>query len=227
MHPLIAPSILAANFGQLDQEIKLINESEADWIHCDVMDGVFVPNISFGLPIIKAVKQVAEKPLDVHLMIENPDRYIQAFKEAGADRLTVHLEATTHLDRTLNVIKGLGMATGVAINPATPVASLLPILPLVDTFLLMTVNPGFGGQSFIPYVLDKIESLRQVLFEQELVAHIEVDGGIDSQTGPEVVAAGADVLVAGSYVFKSSDPKGAIQKLKALEMIGPKNNEKR
>lgn len=214
--PIIAPSILASDFSRLGEAIELINRSEADWVHCDVMDGRFVPNISFGFPIIEAVKQVAQKPLDVHLMIEEPERYIQDFKKAGADHLTVHVEATRHLDRTVRAIREADMQVGVALNPATSVDTVQHVLPFVDMVLLMTVNPGFGGQSFLPYVLEKVQLVRQMIALSASTCRIEVDGGIDAETAPQVLRAGADILVAGSYVFKADDPAATIAGLKRL-----------
>lgn len=213
---LVAPSILAADFNRLGKDIEMINLSAADWIHCDVMDGSFVPNISFGMPILKAVKQIANKPLDVHLMIDAPDRYIEAFHEVGANILTVHQEATTHLDRTLQAIHAQGMKAGVALNPATPISTLQHVLHLADVVLLMTVNPGFGGQSFIPYVVDKVRALKQMIQETGSKAMIEIDGGVDEKTALPLLDAGADILVAGSYVFKSANPSHTIAKLKKM-----------
>lgn len=217
--PIVAPSILGADFTHLGSVIEMINQSEADWIHCDVMDGRFVPNISFGFPIIEAVKKVAQKPLDVHLMIEEPERYLSDFQQAGADLLTIHAEATRHLDRSVNAIREAGMQVGVALNPATSVEAVQHVLPLVDVVLLMSVNPGFGGQSFIPYVLEKVRLLRQMIALSGSGCHIEIDGGIDAQTAPQAVQAGVDVLVAGSYVFKAQDPTAIIGELKGLGPI--------
>ena len=214
--PLIAPSILAADFGKLADEIEMINQSDADWIHCDIMDGMFVPNISFGLPVLASVQKVAQKPLDVHLMIEKPERYIHAFRDVGAAHLTVHYEASVHLDRTIHAIREAGMKPGVALNPSTGVEVLRHILPLVDIVLLMSVNPGFGGQKFIPYTLDKIIQLRHLMAETNTTAHIEIDGGVDNQTAPGILRAGADVLVAGSYVFRAEDQAERISGLKKL-----------
>lgn len=218
MPHLICPSILAADFLHLEDAIVMINQSEADWIHCDVMDGRFVPNISFGMPIIQAVKRVAKKPLDVHLMIRQPEAYLEAFQAAGADILTVHMEACVHLDSTLRHIRKLGMRAGVAINPATPVEGLKHILPLADLVLVMTVNPGFGGQQFIPYTLEKIRTLRQMIDQAGTGTRLEVDGGVDAGTAPRVLASGADTLVAGSCVFASPDPIGQISLLKSLDI---------
>lgn len=215
--PIVAPSILAADFSKLGDEIRMINASEADWIHCDVMDGQFVPNISFGFPILKAVKAIAQKPLDVHLMIENPGQYIDAFKKVGADHLTVHVEAVSHLDRTVHAIREAGMKVGVALNPATSIDSVQHVLPMLDIVLLMTVNPGFGGQSFIPYVLDKVRMMRQMIALTGSSAVIQVDGGVDQKTAPEVYHAGAESLVAGSYVFRSDNPMATIAGLKAMK----------
>jgi len=216
MKQLIAPSILAADFGRLAHEIELVNRSQADWIHCDVMDGLFVPNISFGMPILKAVKKVASKPLDVHLMIEKPSRYLETFKEVGADILTVHQEACIHLDRTLHAIRDLDMKAGVALNPSTPVEVLSEVLHLIDVVCLMSVNPGFGGQKFIPYTNDKVRRLKAMITDKDAATLIEIDGGVTDKTAPGLLEAGADVLVAGSYVFKAEDPDAAIAGLKAL-----------
>lgn len=216
MKQLIAPSILAADFGKLAQDIDMINRSEADWIHCDVMDGTFVPNISFGMPILKAVQKVAKKPMDVHLMIENPSHYLEAFRDVGADILTVHQEACVHLDRTLHAIRDLGMKAGVAINPSTPIELLSEVLSLIDVVCIMSVNPGYGGQKFIPYTYDKVRRLKKMITEKGCETLIEIDGGVSDQTAPGLLEAGADVLVAGSYVFKSENPIATIQQLKLL-----------
>ncbi|MCL4147216.1 UNVERIFIED_CONTAM: hypothetical protein GTU68_065642 [Idotea baltica] len=194
----------------------MINRSQGDWIHCDVMDGSFVPNISFGFPVLAAVNKIAQKPLDVHLMIDNPQNYIAACKEVGAASMTVHVEATLHLDRTLSAIREAGMKAGVALNPATPVDTIKHVLHLADIVLLMTVNPGFGGQSFIPYVLDKVKELKGMIREKGSGTLIEIDGGVNNKTAPKLLASGADVLVAGSYVFKSEDPIETIASLKKL-----------
>ena len=216
MDHLVSPSLLAANFGNLDSDVMMVNKSEADWIHLDIMDGVFVPNISFGFPVIKAVKKVALKPLDVHLMIVDPDRYLSQFCEAGANHLTVQYEACTHLNRTVAEIRNLGMKAGVAINPHTPVMLLKNILPYIDMVLIMTVNPGFGGQIFIKESYNKIIELRHMIDTGHYNVLIEVDGGIDTANAIDLVEAGANVLVAGSSVFKSKDPIKVISRLKNL-----------
>jgi ribulose-phosphate 3-epimerase len=212
---LLAPSILSADFNHLGRDIQLVNESEADWFHVDVMDGVFVPNISFGFPILKHVKKLSQKPLDVHLMIVNPDRYLEEFVSAGADVITVHYEACTHLHRTIQKIHSLGVKAGVAINPATPVSVLEDILNDADLFLIMSVNPGFGGQKFIPRSIDKVRQLRIELEQTGSSALIEVDGGVDASNFRQVLDAGAHVLVAGSAVFNQANPLAAISHLKS------------
>ena len=216
MDHLVSPSLLAANFGNLDSDVKMVNNSEADWVHLDIMDGVFVPNISFGFPVIKAVKRIAVKPLDVHLMIVDPDRYLNQFYEVGANNLTVQYEACTHLNRTVAEIRNLGMKAGVAINPHTPVMLLKNILPYIDMVLIMTVNPGFGGQIFIKESYNKIIELRKMIDTGHYNVLIEVDGGIDTLNAIDLVEAGANVLVAGSSVFKSKDPAKTISRLKKL-----------
>ena len=216
MDHLVSPSLLAANFGNLDTDVMMINKSDADWIHLDIMDGVFVPNISFGFPVIRAVKRVAAKPLDVHLMIIDPDRYLNQFCEAGANNLIVQYEACTHLNRTVTEIRNLGMKAGVAINPHTPVLLLKNILPYIDMVLIMTVNPGFGGQIFIKESYNKITELRNMIDTDHYNVLIEVDGGIDTANAIDLVEAGANVLVAGSSVFKSKDPAKTISRLKKL-----------
>lgn len=216
MKHLIAPSILSADFANLQSDIEMINQSEADWFHVDVMDGVFVPNISFGFPVITAIKHHAKKPLDVHLMIVDPDRYLQQFKEAGAAILTVHYEACTHLHRTVAAIHELGMKAGVAINPHTSVHLLEDILADIDLVCLMSVNPGFGGQKFIPQTIEKIKQLRSMCNAKGLQTLIEIDGGVTVENAASIIAAGADVLVAGNTVFKSPNPLGTIALLKSL-----------
>lgn len=211
---LVAPSMLAANFLNLKADIEMINRSEADWLHLDVMDGVFVPNISFGFPIVKFIKKFAQKPLDVHLMIIQPERYINEWKNSGADILTVHYEACTHLHRTIQEIKNLGMQAGVSLNPHSPVCLLKDILPELDMVLIMSVNPGFGGQSFISQSLEKIKELREManLYNPNLI--IQVDGGVDKHNYKEIVKAGANCLVAGSAVFGSENPMEIINVFK-------------
>jgi len=214
--PIVAPSLLAANFLELHSACTMLNESEAEWFHLDVMDGVFVPNISYGLPVIEQIRTTTKKVCDVHLMIIQPERYAEAFKKAGADILTVHIEACTHLHRNIQQIKSLGMQAGVSLNPHTPVDSIKDILDDVDVVLLMSVNPGFGGQSFILHTLQKIKELRRMIDERALNTKIEVDGGITLENAGSIVQAGADVLVAGSTVFKSKDPKATISQLKHI-----------
>lgn len=214
MKHLIAPSLLAADFANLQSECEMINESKADWFHLDVMDGMFVPNISFGIPVIEAIAKHAKKTLDVHLMIENPDRYISAFKKAGANILTVHYEACTHLHRTLQAIAAEGMKTGVALNPHTPVSLLEPIIEMVDVVCLMSVNPGFGGQKFIEGTYKKIEDLKKIISHKNTSTLIEIDGGVTLDNASKLLKSGADVLVAGSFVFSSSNSIATIEQLK-------------
>ena len=214
MNHLVSPSLLAADFLNLGKDVQLVNKSLADWIHCDIMDGMFVPNISFGLPVIEHISKIAEKPLDVHLMIMDPDRYLQRFHDAGANILTVQYEACTHLHRTVSEIRRLGMKAGVAINPHTPVALLQNILPYIDMVLIMTVNPGFGGQSFIPESYNKIRELSGIIARGGFSVMIEVDGGVDTSNAQTLVDAGVNVLVAGNAVFSSPDPEATIKKLK-------------
>jgi len=216
MNHFISTSLLAADFGNLERDIHMINQSEADWFHLDIMDGVFVPNISFGFPVMKYIKKHAQKPLDVHLMISDPNRYIDNFNEAGAKILTVHLETCTHLHRTVQKIKSLGMKAGVSLNPHTPVYLLKDIIADIDVVLLMSVNPGFGGQKFIPNTLEKVKELKQLIKEKKSDALIEVDGGVDHTNAKSLIDAGCDVLVAGSYIFKSKNPQKTIKGLKEL-----------
>jgi ribulose-phosphate 3-epimerase len=214
--PLIAPSLLSADFLNLAKDCSMLNESEADWFHLDVMDGRFVPNISFGPMLIDFFRKSTSKVCDVHLMIEEPGNYAEAFKKAGADNLTVHLEACTHLHRNIQQIKSLGMKAGVAINPHTPVSLLADVLADIDLVCLMSVNPGFGGQSFIPHTLQKIKDLRDMIDSRKLNVLIEIDGGVTLQNAASIVQAGADVLVAGNTVFKSDDPSATISALKKI-----------
>ncbi len=214
MNHLVSPSLLAADFLNLGKDVRMVNLSLADWIHCDIMDGMFVPNISFGLPVIEQISKIAEKPLDVHLMIMDPDRYLQRFRDAGANILTVQYEACKHLHRTVSEIRRIGMKAGVAINPHTPVALLQNILPYVDMVLIMTVNPGFGGQSFIPESYNKIRELSGMIAKGGYSVMIEVDGGVDTSNAQTLVEAGVNVLVAGNAVFSSPDPEATIKKLK-------------
>ena len=220
MNPIIAPSLLSSDFVNLEKEIKMLNKSQADWIHLDIMDGHFVPNITFGMPVIRAIKRVAQKPLDVHLMIEKPERYIADFKNAGADCLSVHWETCPHLHRTIHQIKELDMLAGVAINPHIPVAFLEDIINDVDFVLLMSVNPGFGGQRFIPNSIKRIKELRKLIDKQKSDAMIEVDGGVDLDNAPLLVNAGVDILVAGNTVFGSANPVETIKNLKGISYEG-------
>lgn len=216
MHTLIAPSILAADFANLQKEVEMLNASEADYIHVDIMDGVFVPNISFGIPVTEAIQKHAEKPLDVHLMIVNPDHYLEAFRNAGAEIISVHYEACTHLHRTIQAIHKLGAKAGVAINPHTPVEVLSEIISMIDLVCVMSVNPGFGGQKFIQNTYSKVARLKELIIQKDSSAKIEIDGGVNLENAPKLIAAGADVLVAGSFVFNSSDPGATIAALKSF-----------
>lgn len=213
---LVSPSLLSADFGQLNSDIAMLNESDATYLHIDVMDGVFVPNISFGFPVIKFIQKAARKPLDVHLMIVDPGRYISQVRDCGAEIMNVHFEACTHLHRVIQQIKQAGMKAAVTLNPATPVTMLQDIICDVDMVLLMSVNPGFGGQSFIRNTVEKTRRLRELISASGSNALIEIDGGINDKTGAEVVNAGADVLVAGNYIFTAPDPKATISRLAAL-----------
>lgn len=216
MSIIISPSVLSCDFANIQRDVEMINNSDADWFHIDVMDGVFVPNISFGFPVMQAIKKHATKPLDVHLMIQNPDSYLEDFKKAGADWLTVHYEACTHLHRTIQTIKSLGMKAGVALNPHTPISVLEEIIVDLDLVLIMSVNPGFGGQKFISFSIDKVQKLKQLIIDSNSKALIEVDGGVNLETGKELINAGADALVAGSFVFNSSNPSLTIKDLKKI-----------
>ena len=213
---LIAPSVLAADFANLQRDVEMINESEADWFHIDIMDGVFVPNISFGMPVLQAISRHANKTIDVHLMIVDPDRYIKEFAKLGANNLTVHYEACTHLHRTLQAIKAEGMKAGVALNPHTNVELLRDVIADIDLVCLMSVNPGFGGQSFIENTFSKIKKLKSIIDEAGASTLIEIDGGVTSENAERLVKAGADVLVAGSFVFRAADPSETIKNLKSL-----------
>lgn len=213
---LIAPSVLSADFANLQRDIEMINNSEADWFHIDIMDGVFVPNISFGMPVLEAITRHAKKTIDVHLMIVNPDQYIKTFAQLGATNLTVHIEACTHLHRTLQAIKAEGMKAGIAVNPHTNVSLLEDVIKDVDVVCLMSVNPGFGGQSFIERTYDKVKQLKEIITRNGASTLIEIDGGVSDKNAKQLVEAGADVLVAGNYVFRAEDPIATIASLKKL-----------
>lgn len=214
--PVIAPSVLAADFANLEKEILMLNESEADWIHVDIMDGVFVPNISMGLPVVDAIRRHAKKPLDVHLMIVQPERYVEAFRKAGAETLSVHVEACPHLHRNIQQIRDLGCKAGVAINPHTPITALENVIQDIDLVCLMSVNPGFGGQKFIEHTYRKVAALRAMIDASGSSARIEIDGGVNLTNARPLLDAGADVLVAGNFVFSAVDPGGVIKALKGL-----------
>ena len=214
---LIAPSVLAADFSNLQRDIEMINKSEADWFHIDIMDGVFVPNISFGMPVLRDIKKHAKKTLDVHLMIVNPNQYIETFASLGADILTVHYEACSHMHRTVQAIKATGMKAGIALNPHTSVNQLKDIIKDIDLVCLMSVNPGFGGQSFIENTYNKVKELKELIQSSESSCQIEIDGGVTNKNAKKLVEAGANILVAGSYVFKSSNPSKTISKLVELD----------
>ena len=216
MSTIVSPSLLAADFMNLGRDSEMLNNSEADWFHIDIMDGMFVPNISYGFSVLKPLSKITKKPLDVHLMIEKPERYIEEFYKAGASILTVHYEASIHLHRTIQQIKSLGMKAGVALNPHTPVSILDDIIQDLDLVLLMSVNPGYGGQSFIEHAVEKTKKLRKMIDDRQLNTIIEIDGGVNFETGKKLVDAGANALVAGSFVFNAKEPKEAIRGLKQL-----------
>ena len=218
MGVLVAPSVLAADFSRLSEEIKMVNQSEADWIHVDIMDGVFVPNISFGFPVLEAIHREARKPLDVHLMIVQPERYVEAFSKAGAGLISVHFEACPHLHRNIQQIKALGCKAGVALNPHTPVSLLAPILEDLDLVCIMSVNPGFGGQKFIEKTYERVEELKNLILKRNAKVLIEVDGGVNTKNAAKLVGAGVDVLVAGNVVFSDDQPAQVIAQLKAVQV---------
>jgi ribulose-phosphate 3-epimerase len=214
--PIIAPSILASDFANLEREVKMLNDSQADWLHIDIMDGVFVPNISMGLPVVEAIKKHARKPMDVHLMIVNPERYVEAFHKAGAEVISVHIEACNHLHRNIQQIKALGCKAGVAVNPHTSIFQLEDIIQDIDLVCLMSVNPGFGGQKFIENTYEKVKALKGLINKKGSKALIEIDGGVNLQNAKPLMDAGADVLVAGNFVFSSATPTAVISQLKSL-----------
>ena len=216
MNHLVAPSLLAADFLHLERDIQMVNATEADWFHCDVMDGTYVPNISFGMPVLQAIKKAAAKPLDVHLMIREPERYLETFHALGANRLSIHLEASMHPDRSLSAIRELGMKSGLALNPGTPLDGLKYLLPKCDQVILMAVNPGFGGQRFLSYTFDKIAALKSMIETAGTQTLISIDGGVDANNAAKILQAGADILIAGSAVFQAANPPEAIRALKAL-----------
>lgn len=214
--PIVAPSILASDFANLEREVKMINDSQADWLHIDIMDGVFVPNISMGLPVVEAIKKHARKPMDVHLMIVNPERYVEAFHKAGAEVISVHVEACNHLHRNIQQIKALGCKAGVAVNPHTSISELENVIQDIDLICLMSVNPGFGGQKFIEHTYQKVRGLKALINQTKSKALIEIDGGVNLQNAKPLMEAGADVLVAGNFVFSSTNPTAVISQLKTL-----------
>lgn len=217
MSPLIAPSILAADFANLQKEVEMLNASQADYIHVDIMDGMFVPNISFGIPVTEAINKFSKKPLDVHLMIVDPDRYLQAFRNAGADIISVHYEACNHLHRSLQSIRSMGAKTGVSLNPHTPVNVLEDVIQDIDLVCIMSVNPGFGGQKFIENTYSKVTALKELILRKNAATQIEIDGGVNMENAPKLLAAGADILVAGSFVFNAPDPLKTISDMKSIK----------